>query len=102
MSEGFADRLAMWAMMDLPIRQLAGSSFCLRESLRIAMVVWPSWSMILTVGIMWSPFGRVLCEHGWTSTVDSGFSELFCVCVPRTWVVRWDGKIIDLVVNHLR
>ena len=72
MSEGLSVRVAMWAMMDLPIRQLAGSNFCLRESLRMAMVVWPSWFMILMVGTMCRPFGRVLCEHGWTSTVESG------------------------------
>ena len=102
MADGLDDKLAMWAIMDLPMRQLAGSNFCLRESLRMPIVVWASLFMTLMVGIMCSSFGRVLWEHGWTSTVDCGFRESACVGVTRTCVVRREGSMIDLVVNHLR
>ena len=102
MCEGLVDKVAMWAMMDLPMRQLAGSNFCLRDSLCMAMVVWPSLFMTLMVRIMCRPLGSVLWEHGCTSTVDSGCRDSLCVGFTRTCVVRWEGSIIDLVVNHLR
>ena len=95
MSDGLDDRLAMWAMMDLPMRQLAGSNFCLRESLRMAMVLWPSLVIILMVGIMYRPLGRVLWEHGCTSTVDSGCRDSVCVGFTLTCVVRWEGRMMD-------